>query len=148
LPLAGLAGSRLARLAGLARTRLAGTRLARTWLAGLARLTGLALAAAWRLARRLAGAALGGLGGAALGRRSARRRRGLPLTGLGRPALAATALDRGAQLLGHVRRHRRGMALDLNPHRGQLAQQVLVGDPELLGNFVDPRVAQPVLTSS
>src|SRR6266545_1899001 len=135
---ASLAGLRLAglprpRRPGLARSRLAG--LPRPRLAGLA-------------GSRLAGAALGGLGGAAGGRRCARRSRGLSLTGLGRPALAAAALERGTQLLGDVRRHRRGVALYLHPHGGQLGEQVLVRDPKLLGNFVDPRVAQPDLTSS
>jgi hypothetical protein len=40
------------------------------------------------------------------------------------------------------------VALYLHPHGGQLGEEVLVRDPKLLGDFVNPRVAQPVLTSS
>jgi hypothetical protein len=40
------------------------------------------------------------------------------------------------------------VALYLHPHGGQLGEQVLVRDPKLLGNLIDPRVAQPDLTSS
>ena len=61
--------------------------------------------------------------------------------------LAATAVDGRAQLVGDVLRHRRGMALGLHPHGGQLGEQVLGRDPKLFGDLIHPRVAQPDLTS-
>jgi len=70
----------------------------------------------------------------------------LVLPGLAGPPLAA-ATDRGAQPVGHVLRHGRRMALGLHPHGGQLGEQVLGGDPKLLGDLIYPRVAQPDLTS-
>jgi hypothetical protein len=136
--LTGLPRSRLATLAGLAGAAPAG-------LGG----GGLAGAAPAGLGGGgLAGAALGGLRGAAAGRRPTGGGRGLSLARLGRPALAAAALERRTQLVGHVRRHRRGVALYLNAHGGQLGEQVLGRDPKLLGDFIDPWVAQPDLTSS
>ncbi len=121
------AGRQGATLAGLARPGL-------PWLAGPA-------LARWERAalRRLV-------------RPGLRRRPGLALPGRRPPrgclSRTATASDRRTQLVRDLRRHRRGMALDLHTHAGQLREQVLGRDPQLLGKFVDARVAQPVLTSS
>jgi hypothetical protein len=65
-----------------------------------------------------------------------------------RPRALAAALGGRPQLRRDVRGHRRGMALHLHAHGGQLGEQVLGRHSKLFGEFVDTRVAQPVLTSS
>jgi hypothetical protein len=124
LPGSDLPGARLtwATLPGpwLCGPRLAGTRLRRAWRGG-AGLAGTCLAGTGPLRSGLPGSCLAaGLAGATL------RGAGvaLVLAGLASPRLAAAA-GRRAQLVGDVLRHRRGMALGLHPHGGQLGEQVL-----------------------